>query len=576
MPQHPPYLRWVAYHLLWLMFIAPHVYAIPNADPTIQDMLAQVDAQRWYDTVAELVENEDLDQPGHFFHSRYSLRVQESVQLDGGARPDAACDNAAEYIARKFESYGLPVEFDSFSHRRLSLGGGITGDYVMRNVIATLPGRGPHSSRTYLVTAHYDSIASKTEGWEQNWRTLPAPGATDNASGVAEMLEMARILSQYRFDFTIQFIAFSGEELGLFGSKHYAEKIASRTDQIAGVINLDQLGHDPDGQLDIHVVADPQSTWLMHAFETTHQVYNIDVELVSVIADDFVYSDHAPFWQVGVSGVMVAGESSFEGPEWPEYTHSDEDTLDKLSLPLGERAIRLALATLAELSDPLDTASPDLPDVVLTSLEAPQTMLQGASVSITVTFTNASTVPVEVPLLVQLIQPNGRLEILTEQEFALQPQETHVLQASFVASSWGIYQIQATLNPKSTLFEADFGNNSLQHILAVTGSLQLAGTTLYPNPLRRPEDNTRVYLYYELSADANVEVQIYSIMGELIHELTASIGDEGGRLGPNKLMIWNGNNKSGRRVTPGIYFCLVRATGEDGAKVHRTLKLAVQ
>ncbi|MCH6580889.1 MAG: M28 family peptidase, partial [Nitrospinae bacterium] len=69
------------------------------------------------------------------------------------------------------------------------------------------------------MVGHYDSISTKTAGWEQNWRTLPAPGASDNASGVAEMRGGSRILSKHEFDFTIRFIAFSGEELFLFGSK---------------------------------------------------------------------------------------------------------------------------------------------------------------------------------------------------------------------------------------------------------------------------------------------------------------------------------------------------------------------
>ena len=55
----------------------------------------------------------------------------------------------------------------------------------MNNIVATRPGRGPNRDQFYLLVAHYDSISSKTKGWQQQWRTMPAPGASDNASGIA-------------------------------------------------------------------------------------------------------------------------------------------------------------------------------------------------------------------------------------------------------------------------------------------------------------------------------------------------------------------------------------------------------
>ena len=61
------------------------------------------------------------------------------------------------------------------------------------------------------MTGHYDSISSKTDKWEENWKVLPAPGASDNASGVATMIEAARLLSQIDLNRSIRFVAFSGE-----------------------------------------------------------------------------------------------------------------------------------------------------------------------------------------------------------------------------------------------------------------------------------------------------------------------------------------------------------------------------
>ena len=107
-------------------------------------MLDQVDSDRWLRQIIALVENEDLEQPGTFFRSRYSLRVREAIQLDGNPRPDHACDNAADYIAEQFPKFlAYKSKFDLFPHRRRTALGDPVGDYVMRNVVATLPGKGP-------------------------------------------------------------------------------------------------------------------------------------------------------------------------------------------------------------------------------------------------------------------------------------------------------------------------------------------------------------------------------------------------------------------------------------------------
>ena len=318
-----------------LSSFAPSISASPQQQSVIQGLLNQADGVRWVWQTIALVENEDLQKPGQFFRSRYALRVRDAVQFDDNPRPDHACDNSADYIAQQFRSYGLEVEFDPFNHRRRSALGALVGEYVMRNVVATLPGKGPNKNRIYLMVGHYDSIASKTPGWDGGWRQMAAPGASDNASGIAEMLETARILSQQDFDFTVRFIAFSGEELFLFGSKHYAQLVQERGDDIAGVINFDLLGHDPDGNLDIHVLGDEQSQWLVNAFGAAAERYRLPIDLRLKNDPSFIFSDHSPFWDVGIPAVMVAEESSLDAPdESTEYIHSQEDDLTKISIPL--------------------------------------------------------------------------------------------------------------------------------------------------------------------------------------------------------------------------------------------------
>src|SRR4030095_15802633 len=96
------------------------------------------------------------------------------------------------------------------------------------NVIARRPGARPGSGK-YVLGAHYDSIARRTPNW--NHQTDPAPGADDNGSGVACLIEAARVLLQEQYDFDLEFCFFSGEEQILLGSKAYvADSLVSRPD----------------------------------------------------------------------------------------------------------------------------------------------------------------------------------------------------------------------------------------------------------------------------------------------------------------------------------------------------------
>lgn len=450
---------------------APSASAAPQSQAVVQSLLGEVDANRWFDLIKALVENEDLERPGHFFNSRYALRVRDAIQHDGRPTPDHACDNAADYIAEQFRSYGLEVEFDSFPHRRRGgLGGPLLGEYVMRNVVATLPGKGPNRDRIFLMTGHYDSISHKTAGWDENWHTLPAPGASDNASGIAEILETARILSRKDFDFTIRFIAFTGEELFLYGSQHYSGLVVERGDQIAGVLNFDLLGHDEDGVLDIHVLGDETSQWLVNAFGTAAQRYNIDVDLRKKNDPSFIFSDHSPFWNIGIPAVMVAEESTFDPPESTAYIHSEIDTLDQITLPLGKLAVELAVATLADLARPIT--------------ETGDTIAHDS----------------------QLV---------------------------------------------------------IENIMA------------YPSPVRFGTPDQGMKLSYVLNQDADVDIAVYTLLGEKIFEKKFRAGSNGGRLGVNNGFNWNGNKADGRRIAGGMYVCQIHATNSNGISESVDVKIAV-
>ena len=227
-------------------------------------------------------------------------------------------------------------------------------DSTAFNVVATLPGSDPNAGY-YVLCAHYDATAVRSIGW--NWREDPAPGADDNASGVALVMESARALSGQTFPWTIKFIAFSGEELGLFGSRAYAEEALLKNDRILGVFNFDMIGFN-DLSERLELVSNPGSLWLVEAMQSVNALYDIGLQ-VDVLEDAGAgLSDHAPFWARGYDAILgienyLPTDTTTVGVRRGDYRinaqyHSMVDLPDSLNYGLMQRVTRLAVGTLAQ------------------------------------------------------------------------------------------------------------------------------------------------------------------------------------------------------------------------------------
>ncbi len=212
-----------------------------------------------------------------------------------GAQHDLCRDN----IKMLFESYGLPTYLDTFTYS------GGTWENVVAEMTGTL-----FPNSIYVIGAHYDSVNN--------------PGADDNASGVAGVLEAARILSQYESDYTIRFIAFDMEEQGLIGSDHYASQHAG--EDIRGMISLDMIAYDPINQPTNHV--------RIYGTNASNPIKNVLAAAVTEYSGGLTYtlyggldaSDHAPFEWQGFQACLI-----IEGEVWnnPCY-HQQCDTYDNL------------------------------------------------------------------------------------------------------------------------------------------------------------------------------------------------------------------------------------------------------
>jgi len=516
----------------------------------ISEVVRAVNTDALRDTIYELQENNDLDSPHTAYRSRYCLRVRETDDPS-----DDACDNAAELIFRKFESYGVDVQYDPFPHEVLS-----QGHYQMRNVVATLPGKGPNSDRVFIICSHYDTIGINSTNWTLEWRTMPSPGADDNASGTAAVLEAARILSKYDFNCTIKFIAFSGEELRLHGSIHYAKLADESEENIAGVLNLDMIAYDPN-LLDIDVVTNEASEWLVETMLSIQEEYGIRPLLVNRVIDpEFVYSDHAPFWNHGWNSVLVIDNHDFDAPEFYPFMHTTEDTIDKLDFDLATRTTQIVVGALASLADPLGgTPHPDLAVTEADISLLPENPDYGQSVQVTANIRNVGEADAEnVRVQIWLDEPLAETPLLLAEELVgVQVDGSAQISASLDLMEWGNYHILIKANSDYQIFETNGSNNRAGKDIGIgSASLALGELMIYPNPVQ-PNSEEKVNIAYALSKDASTRLDIYSIAGELVYR-----NDFAGKFGSNNDITWDGTNLSGEKVAGGVYFCYVVATDE--------------
>jgi hypothetical protein len=194
----------------------------PVSDDT-QDMLATISADRIQQTIATLVG----------FGTRHTLSAQDDPNRGIGAATNWVYDQLQQIAATS--SGRMTVQKDSFVQ---PVSPRIPTPTVITNVIATLQGTQPESAnRVYVISAHLDSRVTDVLNF-----TSDAPGADDDGSGVAAVLELARVMATHQFEATIKFALFAGEEQGLYGSAHYAAELKAAGTNVAGMFSNDIIG----------------------------------------------------------------------------------------------------------------------------------------------------------------------------------------------------------------------------------------------------------------------------------------------------------------------------------------------
>jgi hypothetical protein len=198
------------------------------ANTAVTSIVKQIDAGNIERTIRQLVA----------FGTRNTLSEQNDPKRGIGAARDwlyAEFQKIAETSGGR-----MTVEKQSYEQQKAQR---VPQPTIITNVVATLKGSQPEATdRIYVVSGHYDSMCNSPTDAK-----CDAPGANDDASGTAAVLEMARVMAKFEFDATIVFMAVAGEEQSLLGSTHFAEQAKQKNWNIDGMFTNDIIGNTLGG-----------------------------------------------------------------------------------------------------------------------------------------------------------------------------------------------------------------------------------------------------------------------------------------------------------------------------------------
>lgn len=265
---------------------------------------------------------------------------------------DSDRDRARTYISQTLEEYGYAVT-------SLPFDGGV-------NLVAERPGTDPDAG-TILVGAHYDTVPG-------------APGADDNATGVATVLEVARLLGSTSRARSLQLAFFDLEETGLLGSFAFVAGHVN-PDTLRGAVILEMMGFAchtpgcqtypaglpsallPDTGTFLAVLGDTEHLPLLNAFSAEDSqelpaVVSLPIPARGALTPDVLRSDHAPFWLQGIGAVMVTDTANFRNPNYHQPSDLPE-TIDRSFFNGSAQRVVNAVANLLDSQGSLATPVSD-------------------------------------------------------------------------------------------------------------------------------------------------------------------------------------------------------------------------
>lgn len=429
----------------------------------------------------------------------------------------------------------------------------------------------PTRKRVFILCAHYDTQAERDAGW--NPLASPAPGANKNGTGIAALLEIAYLLSQYDYEHELRFIAFGGEEIGFLGSRHYIRYVRE-SDNIVAVFNLDMLGFNWKREL-VETITNRDSAWMSRALTIANTWFDIGLKIRRT-QDEFInISSHKPFWDASYNAVTLIENSTpwrdSQNYDANPFYHTSRDTADNVNFELVRKVTQLVLVTVDSL----------LTDMFQPTRRQPQ---------ITVAVTRLQSAPTENGEEARLqTAPTGQGESVPNGVTVTQS-PVHLL-GTFEAD----FPIDIVVHPSRVTADIDREARTYsamiplapgENVLRVTARYPLGATSVeqnvfleqpfawediavFPNPAR--DDRLTEFRVQANLAMSAMKVSVYDAHGNLIKRIEG-IAD---RLDRRVWRTWwNQQTSYGLAVSAGVYVCHISVVAK-GQNYTYLEKLAI-
>ena len=449
------------------------------------------------------------------------LRPKIQMLQDFGTRLSCAPnrDTVRDSLAAFFDDLGLDVTLQRFGRPAFWY---CTEFTYGHNVIAQQTGV-LYPDSIVIICAHYDS-------WSED-PMVSAPGADDNASGVAAVMTAAELLTRHRFAYTIQYICFGGEEYGPYGSGYYVRRAYSDGLNIVGVLNFDMIGFWPEG-VDFVLEVEPieSSVWLAEALVNAAELYT-DTPCDTHIPD-IGWSDNASFWAYGYAALNNEEAWDFADPDFNPHWHNSSDRIYYLHPGFTVACTRVAVAALATVAQPWETVP-----TLVRSFDAWRT---GSGVE-----------------LAWDVADDGGVRGFNIYRGIQGEVPTHVVNASsLIPPQDRAYRDAGARRGLSYWYVlgvvTEGGSETRSTPIEVAGDdviLELGRT--YPNPF-----NSSTTIPYTIEEPGHVDLRIYDVIGRLVQTLV-----EGDKSPGPHTASWDGRNADGLLVASGVYVVRLESGG---------------
>ena len=435
---------------------------------------------------------------------------------------------ASSWLKTKMESLIYQTVFDSFYTTAFgdSLYLPVYEGY-QRNVISIMTGQ-QMPTRHYILCGHLDT--------QNESDPYHAPGADDNASGTAAVLEISRIIRQHQWPSSVVLIHFDSEEEGvheLAGSRHYVQQAVGSGLDIRAVLNMDMIGYSGDSVLGCEVSGMAVDSWLRDLYVRIANEYTPG--LVVSRYDSGTTSDAYSFAEVGYPAMLAMGSEWQHSP----FYHQSTDLFGTLNMDQLALIAKGMLATLSTL-----LLSPDVVhNVSACPGLAPNTMVVSWDMN-------------QEPDIAGYWLYWGLLGCtFSDSAYTSLTSDTVNGLINDTAYAFAVYAVNnmGRRSPGAKMASATIPSGVSSMIPTLEGSISMRLEQNYPNPF-----SSVTHVRFRVDSDAIIKLRVFDVTGRLVCTLADGVVAAGWHAA-----VWNRNNDNKSCASPGIFFIQLLAGGKS-------------